>query len=259
MSDDVVEMPLVLDEQGQPRITAERPESLPRRIVEGPVLTEIAAYIPVPWDGANTSGIKPMGDAILILPDQPQAKTSGGIYLSDNEVERRAYSAETGVIVAVGDGAWAWNADRTRKYEGERPSPGTRVYFERYSGQLPHGIDGLIYRLMTDKQIGGIEIGLPETHEFAMVDGKRIVRRKESADVPRAPAAAADGETLDDGPEAAATTSAMQFPRYAKIDGNMLIAFSTADMRDKGPDAMWWATQAAAENAAVIAAHKAGS
>ena len=52
----------------------------------------------------------------------------------------------------------SWNADRTRKWEGLKPSPGDRIYMQRYSGQLVLGRDGKIYRLCEQNCIGAIEI-----------------------------------------------------------------------------------------------------
>ncbi len=93
-------------------------ELQPRLITDGNL-----HYDMVEWGGVNTSGIRPFGDRVLILPDQPATKY-GSILLPPVEIERAALAAETGVLVACGDGAWFWNSDRTRKYEGAKPMPG---------------------------------------------------------------------------------------------------------------------------------------
>lgn len=121
------------------------------------LLTPVGQFDMVVWPGRNTSGIQPFGDRILVLPDQA-ASQIGGVYVPPETIERIAEAAETGVLVAVGDGAWAWNSDRSRRYDGVKPTPGTRVYFERYAGGKFHGRDGLVYRLMSDNAIGGFAV-----------------------------------------------------------------------------------------------------
>jgi chaperonin GroES len=117
-----------------------------------------AQYVQTQYTGSNESGIDPVGDSVLIICDKPVEKSAGGIILTETTRSEHEIAAETGVLVAVGVGAWVWNADRTRPFEGKRPKPGDRVYFTRYSGQLTIGRDGLEYRLMTDNCIGGVEI-----------------------------------------------------------------------------------------------------
>lgn len=119
--------------------------------------TPVGQFDLVVWAGRNTSGIQPFGDRVLILPDQASGQI-GSVYVPPEVIERVAEAAETGVLVAAGDAAWAWNSDRTRRYEGTKPVPGTRVYFERYAGAKHKGRDGLLYRLLDDKSIGGFAV-----------------------------------------------------------------------------------------------------
>lgn len=131
----------------------------PRRMNDRPTInTPIGEFDRVEWIGRNSSGIQPFGDRVLILPDQATIRSAGGILKPPEEIERKSEGAETGVLVAIGDGAWAWNSDRSRRYEGEKPIPGQRVYFERYAGGKFHGKDGLLYRLMDDKAVGGLDV-----------------------------------------------------------------------------------------------------
>src|SRR5579862_3830825 len=147
------------------RYLAPKHDSLPARL-PNLLVTPLGEYTPRDWDGHNTSGLAPTGDNVLILPDQPLERSSGGVWLLDEYVERIAAAAESGTIIAVGDGAWFWNQDRTRRYEGMKYKVGDACRFTRYAGQLHHGLDGLIYRIVSDKEIGGLVIPLPETHEF---------------------------------------------------------------------------------------------
>lgn len=113
-------------------------------------------YIAAPWTGENKSGCVPVGDRVLILPDIAMTKSQGNIALPDDVVERMQLSASSGVIVEIGDDAFAWNSDRTRPFGGYKPKPGDRVHFEKYAGKEIVGDDGAKYRLVDDKAIGGI-------------------------------------------------------------------------------------------------------
>lgn len=123
--------------------------------------TDVAVYRIVHFEGENYSGIEPIGDRVLILPDQATEKSLGGAFLDPQTVEHFTEASETGVIVACGPDAFLWNADRTRRWEGEKPKPGDRVAFERYAGQKHHSWDGQIYRLVDDKTIGAREKEVP--------------------------------------------------------------------------------------------------
>jgi chaperonin GroES len=120
------------------------------------IKTEIASYRPVEWAGKNESGYTPLGDLVLVLIDQVDEKTLGGVHIPDDVRERQDLAAESGVVVAMGEGAFVWSADRRRPFVGRKPVVGERVYIERYAGQLVSGLDGCRYRLMGDKQIGAI-------------------------------------------------------------------------------------------------------
>lgn len=120
------------------------------------IRTPLGQYTPVEWSSKNESGIEPLGDRVLVLPDPFSPTTTGGIDIPDDVVERHTEAAETGVLVAVGSEAWAWNSDRTRRFDGTKPEVGQRVIFERYAGTYQYGADGKRYRLMDDKCIGGL-------------------------------------------------------------------------------------------------------
>src|SRR5882757_892326 len=93
-------------------------------------------YMPAVWSGANKSGCAPVGDRVLILPDIAMTKSQGNIALPDDVVERMQLSASSGVIVEVGDDAFAWNSDRTRPFGGYKPKAGDRVHFDKFAGKL---------------------------------------------------------------------------------------------------------------------------
>lgn len=120
--------------------------------------TEAARYVKADWDGHDTSGRVPVGDSVLVIVDR--ADTTAGklglIQLVDQKVSDMEFAAQTGTIVACGNGAFEWSADRMRPWTGRKPRSGERIYFRRYAGEYLHGEDDRPYRIMTDKEITAI-------------------------------------------------------------------------------------------------------
>ena len=118
--------------------------------------TPLGKFEEAQYPGGNFSGKHPLNDYVSILFDRAPEKTEGGIFLSDDTKENNTYASEAGVLIEAGDGAFKWSADRQRPFEGRKPGPGDRVYFERYAGAVIHGEDGLEYRLMEDRCVAAI-------------------------------------------------------------------------------------------------------
>lgn len=123
------------------------------------VTVEERQYKAGAWVGRNESGRIPIGDSVVILPDEASNKIGklGLIEAPEQMVERHSLGSETGIIVAVGEGAFEWNSDRTRPFKGRKPTPGDRVHFARYSGRVLVGKDGKSYRIMSDNCVAAIE------------------------------------------------------------------------------------------------------
>jgi len=122
------------------------------------IITQFGQYL-AQYDGENHSGLQPVCDLVLVLCDQPAEMTAGGVYIPDDSKEKMGYAATTGVLVAVGRQAFAYDSRRMVHWDGEdRPKPGDRVVFKKYSGIEYDGRDGLMYRLMEDRCIGAIEL-----------------------------------------------------------------------------------------------------
>lgn len=119
--------------------------------------TGLAEYTPQVWTGENESGARPIGDTVLVLPDEGAEKTAGGVFIDPRTQERHTLASETGILVDMGPGAFAWSADRSRPFEGDKPKVGSRVYFTRYSGQLIRGDDDKTYRVMMDNCVGAVK------------------------------------------------------------------------------------------------------
>jgi co-chaperonin GroES (HSP10) len=128
--------------------------------------SQLGEFVPAEYSGRNESGYVPIGDRVLVLPDTAAAQTSGGIHLTPDAVERTTLAAESGVIVALGDGAFHWAFDGAHLWNGPKPQAGDRVYVERYSGQVMLGEDGKFYRLMDAKCIGAVRSGPPAEPVF---------------------------------------------------------------------------------------------
>lgn len=108
------------------------------------------------WDGHNHSGYDPLDDKVIVLMDEHAAQTMIGVIMPDQYVDRQSQGAETGTIVALGPAAFAYDDEVRRKWIGRKPEPGDRVYVTRYSGQLLQGVDGRVYRLMSQHCIGAV-------------------------------------------------------------------------------------------------------
>lgn len=128
--------------------------------------TSLATYVVAEWDGTNPSGWEPLGDRVLIRPDQVAAKTAGGVELPDDIADRMTMAAEAGIIVAMGAGAFKYNADKITKFVGTPPKPGDRVSMGRYSGQLHMGHDGVKYRIVDSSELGAkaVAVDPPRSH-----------------------------------------------------------------------------------------------
>lgn len=131
--------------QGQP---AAAPSVLPPRMLKG----LNATYEEAIWPGHNNSGLKPLGDYVLVKMDQCSTASSGGVLLIDEQVERMNEAAESGCIFAVGGGAFI-RYDDGRLWEGAKPAPGDRVYVEKYAGIKAMGQDGSMFRIMGYRNI----------------------------------------------------------------------------------------------------------
>ena len=110
------------------------------------------------WSKKNDSGCRPIGEMILVLIDEPVQKTDGGIIIPEAVLTIRQLMSESGTIVAMGGGAFYWNSDRSREFRGEAPVVGDHIIFSRYAGREINGNDGNMYRLILDKEVGGVAL-----------------------------------------------------------------------------------------------------
>ena len=126
----------------------------------GKLVTDHGAYDRAAWTGRNESGIAPIFEKVVILVDQVEPRTAGGIIITDESQERANLSAESGVIVAVGPLAFRFDGGGRVMADGEieKPGAGTHVWFQKFSGAALRGRDGRTYRVMDDTCIGAVAL-----------------------------------------------------------------------------------------------------
>lgn len=113
--------------------------------------------VPVPFNGTNESGCDPIGTKILVATDWVDDTTKSGlIHLTPEMVERMSLAVTTGMLVAIGGGAWTDWPNSDRPWPGPVPKVGQRVHLAKYAGLVIDGRDGRHYRLCQDIDVAGI-------------------------------------------------------------------------------------------------------
>lgn len=87
----------------------------------------------------NTSGIIPLGRAVLLKPVEEQL--SSVIAIPDSVTDRQVMLDTKMMVIAVGPEAW-------REEREPRALPGDVVLVSKYSGHVAKGDDGKSYRLV---------------------------------------------------------------------------------------------------------------
>lgn len=92
----------------------------------------------------------------VVLPDQVEEKTKGGIILVDQTKEATEAASVRGLLVNVSPAAFTYQDWP----EGTRlPQPGDRVIFAKYAGTLIKGDDGFEYRILKDRDLAAVITG----------------------------------------------------------------------------------------------------
>ena len=101
----------------------------------------------------NPTGIKPVEYKVLILQDEVEDKSSGGIWLADTTRDRQTEAQDRGTIVEVGGMAFS-------DWRGIKPKVGDKVLYDRYAGSAIRFRDKenkmSVYRLCEDKKVGAV-------------------------------------------------------------------------------------------------------
>lgn len=120
--------------------------SQPMRVLDP---DEAAALADKIMDAENHSGVYPIEFKVLVLPLEVEEKTASGIVLAMQVTEREKQKQVRGKLIAVGGNAFQDWADPI-------PEVGDTVMFAKFVGYITPGDDGLIYRIMNDKDITAI-------------------------------------------------------------------------------------------------------
>ena len=96
----------------------------------------------------NQSGITPTGGHLLVLPDKVEEKTAGGIYIPETAREKEQQAATVGILIAVGDSAWA-DLDDGKPWA----NVGDKISYSRYAGVSMKGADDESYVLINDNDV----------------------------------------------------------------------------------------------------------
>ena len=92
---------------------------------------------------------QPTGWRILVLPFKGKKKSKGGVYFSDEQIERQQLATVTGNVLAMGPDCYS---DKERYPRGPWCKKGDWVIFARYAGSR-FKIEGGEVRLLNDDQI----------------------------------------------------------------------------------------------------------
>lgn len=108
----------------------------------------------------NTSGLKPLGKAVLIRAFAPERKV-GKIVIPENVQGKMAMVDNRATVIEVGADAWSDEGAWTRfmlfwkrwKHQ-PRAVPGDNVLVTKFAGFMAEGpADGQLYRLVNDRDI----------------------------------------------------------------------------------------------------------
>ena len=100
---------------------------------------------------ANTSGFYAFEYKVLVVPDEFQNVTKGGIIIPDETVDMEQRAVSRGILVDLSPLAFTYD----KWPEGTRiPKRGDRVLYGKYAGSdIVSRLDGKKYRVMNDKDI----------------------------------------------------------------------------------------------------------
>jgi chaperonin GroES len=100
-------------------------------------------------NNSNKSGIHPIGDRVLICPEEIEEVTASGIVLhSYTQAEKEQLAQVFGRVVEFGDECWpAYNRDHKPIKVGDR------VIFGKYAGMVFKGLDSKEYRILRSEMI----------------------------------------------------------------------------------------------------------
>ena len=106
---------------------------------------------------------QPTGWRILVLPFKGKKKSKGGVYFSDEQVERQQLATVCGNILAMGPDCYK---DKDKFPRGPWCKKGDWVIFARYAGSRFKIVGGEVRLLNDDEIIATIKDPEDIVHEF---------------------------------------------------------------------------------------------
>lgn len=91
---------------------------------------------------------------IIAMPDMPE-KSTGGIILAQETLDGWEMAYQVGRIIEASPTAFNYD-DFNRDFPELKPRPGDLVWVARYAGGQMVGKDGRMYRIVKDKDVGGV-------------------------------------------------------------------------------------------------------
>lgn len=124
---------------------------------------------------ANTSGISPTEYNVIVKVMEIEEKSKGGIILADDTKARRQAMATRAELVAVSPLAFTYE----NWPEGSvPPKVGDTVIITKAAGVEVEGLDGKVYKMLKDKDIGAVL-----RDRLADLDADIATLNKEASDV----------------------------------------------------------------------------
>lgn len=102
----------------------------------------------------NTSGLYATEFKILILADEVEKVTKGGIIRPESNREAEQFATTEGTIIDVAPGAFTYLTDA--EWGDKKPRVGDKVIYAKYAGKIAKGNDGKDYTFMNDRDLCGI-------------------------------------------------------------------------------------------------------
>lgn len=105
-----------------------------------------------PLEACNP-GFAPTEYNVLVVPPDKAEKSQGGVIFSDETKDADFMGAQLGRLVALSPIAFNYDDAWTKDMQ---PKLGDVVWFARYAGGVFTGLDGREYRLIKDRDVGGV-------------------------------------------------------------------------------------------------------
>lgn len=129
----------------------------------------VNAPVSIPSLSECDPGLRPQEFNVLVLPEEVEERTKGGIILPDAVKDADKQASQRGRLIAVSPVAF----DFATFPENTRPNVGDVVIFAKYAGSLVDGRDGRKYRVMKDRDLVAVEesardVSSDHTHGFGV-------------------------------------------------------------------------------------------